>query len=111
MERLRRSTAVKARLLHGEFSQVLTQLAGNGVQVEQWGGDVVSVEVSALKKQGIDDLLDMILLTADILDLKSTPDMPARARAGNPISAFISCRRRSAERAGSNVTAWSTKPC
>ena len=33
-ERLRRSTAVKARLLHGEFSQVLTQLAGNGVQAD-----------------------------------------------------------------------------
>jgi translation initiation factor IF-2 len=36
------------------------------------------VEVSATKKQGIDDLLDMILLTADLLDLKANPDMPAK---------------------------------
>ena len=46
--------------------------------VEQWGGDVVSVEVSAVKKQGIDDLLDMIVLTADMLDLKANPDQAAR---------------------------------
>jgi translation initiation factor IF-2 len=63
---------------NANVDRVRRELAENGVQVEQWGGDVVSVEVSALKKQGIDDLLDMILLTADILDLKSTPDMPAR---------------------------------
>jgi translation initiation factor IF-2 len=48
------------------------------VLVEQWGGDVVSVEVSAVKKQGIDDLLDMILLTADMLDLKANPELPAK---------------------------------
>src|SRR5438874_3106837 len=58
--------------------KVRRELADAGVLVEQWGGDVVSVEVLALKKQGIDDLLDMILLTADLLDLKSAPEMPAR---------------------------------
>src|SRR3954447_11171676 len=63
---------------NANVDRVRRELAENGVQVEQWGGDVVSVEVSALKKQGIDDLLDMILLTADILDLKSAPEMPAR---------------------------------
>jgi len=63
---------------NANIERVRRELAENGVQVEQWGGDVVSVEVSALKKQGIDDLLDMILLTADILDLKSAPEMPAR---------------------------------
>jgi translation initiation factor IF-2 len=63
---------------NANVERVRRELAENGVQVEQWGGDVVSVEVSALKKQGIDDLLDMILLTADILDLKSAPEMPAR---------------------------------
>src|SRR5438874_1405622 len=58
--------------------RVKRQLADAGVLVEQWGGDVVSVQVSATKKQGIDDLLDMILLTADLLDLKSTPEMGAK---------------------------------
>ncbi len=58
--------------------RVRRELADAGVLVEKWGGDVVSVEVSALKKQGIDDLLDMILLTADLLDLKASPEMPAR---------------------------------
>ena len=64
---------------NANVDRVRQELSGAGVLVEQWGGDVVSVEVSALKKQGIDDLLDMILLTADILDLKASPEMPARA--------------------------------
>ena len=63
---------------NANVERVRRELAENGVQVEQWGGDVVSVEVSATKKQGIDDLLDMILLTADILDLKASPEMGAK---------------------------------
>ena len=63
---------------NANVERVRRELADHGVLVEQWGGDVVSVEVSALKKQGIDDLLDMILLTADMLDLKSAPEMPAK---------------------------------
>jgi translation initiation factor IF-2 len=64
---------------NANIERVRRELAENGVQVEQWGGDVVSVEVSATKKQGIDDLLDMILLTADLLDLKANPEQPAKA--------------------------------
>ena len=63
---------------NANVDRVRRDLAANGVQVEQYGGDVVSVEVSALKKQGIEDLLDMIVLTADLLDLKASPDMPAK---------------------------------
>jgi translation initiation factor IF-2 len=63
---------------NANVDRVRRELAENGVQVEQWGGDVVSVEVSALKKQGIDDLLDMILLTSDLLELKSNPDQSAK---------------------------------
>jgi translation initiation factor IF-2 len=63
---------------NANVERVRRELSENGVLVEQWGGDVVSVEVSAVKKQGIDDLLDMILLTADILDLKASPDLPAK---------------------------------
>ena len=63
---------------NANVDRVRRELADAGVLVEQFGGDVVSVEVSATKKQGIDDLLDMILLTADLLDLKATPEMPAK---------------------------------
>ena len=63
---------------NANVERVRRELADYNVLVEQWGGEVVSVEVSAVKKQGIDDLLDMILLTADLLDLKANPDMPAK---------------------------------
>ncbi|MGZ8867139.1 MAG: translation initiation factor IF-2 [Thermoanaerobaculia bacterium] len=63
---------------NANVERVRRELADTNVLVEQWGGDVVSVEVSAVKKQGIDDLLDMIVLTADMLDLKSNPDQAAR---------------------------------
>jgi translation initiation factor IF-2 len=63
---------------NANVERVRRELADAGVLVEQWGGDIVSVEVSATKKQGIDDLLDMIILTADLLDLKSTPEMGAK---------------------------------
>ena len=63
---------------NANIDRVRRELSEAGVLVEQWGGDVVSVEVSALKKQGIDDLLDMILLTADLLDLKATPELAAK---------------------------------
>ena len=63
---------------NANVERVRRELAENGVQVEQWGGDVVSVEVSAKQRKGIDELLDMILLTADILDLKANPELSAR---------------------------------
>jgi len=53
---------------------VKQQLAEMGVQVEQYGGDVVCCEVSAKKKIGLEELLDMILLVTEILDLKANPD-------------------------------------
>ncbi len=45
---------------------------------EDWGGSTVFVEVSAKTQQGIDDLLEMILLTADVLELKANPNRKAR---------------------------------
>jgi len=63
---------------NANVERVRRELADANVLVEQWGGETVSVEVSAVKKQGIDDLLDMILLTADMLDAKANPDMPAK---------------------------------
>ncbi len=47
-------------------ARVLAQLSENGVQVEEWGGTVPLVKISALKGIGIEDLLDMVLLVADM---------------------------------------------
>jgi translation initiation factor IF-2 len=58
--------------------RVKKELADHELLVEDWGGDVVSVPVSALKGEGIDELLEMILLTADLLELKAAPDIPAQ---------------------------------
>ena len=51
--------------------QVRSQLAGIGLQCEDWGGDVGMVEVSALKKEGIENLLERVLLEAEIMGLKA----------------------------------------
>lgn len=50
------------------------QLAEHDIVVEDYGGDVVSVEISALKGDGIDSLLDSLLLVAEIEELKGNPD-------------------------------------
>ncbi|MDO4486691.1 MAG: translation initiation factor IF-2 [Bacillota bacterium] len=53
---------------------VKADLANNGVLVEDWGGDVISVPVSAKTGEGIVNLLEMILLQAEVLELKANPD-------------------------------------
>ncbi len=58
--------------------RVKQQLAENDILVESWGGEVPSVDVSAKKNQGLDDLLDMILLVAELKELKAVVDCPAR---------------------------------
>ena len=57
--------------------RVKKELADHELLVEDWGGDVVAVPVSAIKGQGIEELLEMVVLTADILELKAAPDIPA----------------------------------
>ncbi|HSO24198.1 MAG TPA: translation initiation factor IF-2 [Chondromyces sp.] len=59
--------------------RVKQQLAENDILVEDWGGDVPSVNVSAKKNQGIGDLLDVILLVAEMRDLKAPAEGRARA--------------------------------
>ncbi len=56
---------------------VKQQLAEMGLVVEEYGGDIVSVPVSARKNIGIDDLLEMILLVAEMQDIRANPNMPA----------------------------------
>src|SRR3546814_599662 len=52
-------------------------LLQHDIQVEQMGGEVQDVEVSALKKTGLDVLAEKILLQAELLELKANPDRPA----------------------------------
>ena len=58
--------------------RVKRQLAERDLLVEDWGGDVISVPVSALKGEGIDDLLENIIVVAEIAELKANPDQLAR---------------------------------
>jgi translation initiation factor IF-2 len=57
--------------------RVKKELADRGLLWEGWGGDTTMVEVSAKKKQNIEGLLELVLLTADLLDLKSNPKRKA----------------------------------
>lgn len=59
----------------GKIKQALTE---HNLVSEEWGGDTIFCEVSAKKKEGIEELLEMILLQADVLDLTADPDQPAR---------------------------------
>jgi translation initiation factor IF-2 len=57
--------------------RIKQQLADRGLLAEDWGGDTVMVPVSARAKTNLDLLLEMILLVAEMLDLKANPDRPA----------------------------------
>jgi translation initiation factor IF-2 len=57
--------------------RVKQQLSEMEVMPEEWGGDVPFVEVSAREKMGLDDLLEVILLVADVHELKANPRVPA----------------------------------
>ncbi|MDU6982919.1 MAG: translation initiation factor IF-2 [Terrisporobacter othiniensis] len=57
--------------------RVKQELADQGLLVEDWGGDVISVPVSALKREGIDTLLEMVLLVAEMEELKANPNKRA----------------------------------
>ncbi len=57
--------------------KVKQQLTEYGLVPEEWGGDTVFVNVSALKRLGLDSLLEMILLVSEMLELKANPNKPA----------------------------------
>lgn len=57
--------------------RVKAELAEIGLAVEEWGGSTVCAEVSAVKKTGIDDLLELVLLVADMQDLKANANRAA----------------------------------
>jgi translation initiation factor IF-2 len=58
--------------------RVKKELSERGLLPEDWGGDTVMHPISALKKQGIDELMELLLLTADLLELKANPELPAQ---------------------------------
>ena len=66
--------------------KVKQDLAEHGVVVEDWGGDTIAVPVSAKTGEGIKSLLEMILLQAEVLELKANPD---RLALGNVIEARL----------------------
>jgi translation initiation factor IF-2 len=66
--------------------RIKQQLADRGLLAEDWGGDVVMVPVSARAKTNLDLLLEMILLVADMLDLRANPGRPAM---GNVLEARL----------------------
>jgi translation initiation factor IF-2 len=69
----------KIDLPSANIDRVKNQLQEKGLTPEDWGGETICVPVSATKGTGIDRLLEMILLQAEIMELKASPTAPARA--------------------------------
>lgn len=67
----------KCDLPAADANRVKQELLQHSVNVEDFGGDVLSAEISAKTGMGIDDLLDKVLLQAELLELKANPDRPA----------------------------------
>ena len=60
-----------------DIDRTKADLSSHGLQPEEWGGDITMVPISAKQNQNLEELLDMILLTADIEELKADVDIPA----------------------------------
>jgi len=58
--------------------RVKQELTQHGIVIEEWGGDIIAVPVSAKQHENIDQLLEMVLLTADLLELKADPARQAK---------------------------------
>ena len=101
--------------------RVKKQLADRGLVPEEWGGKTVFVDVSAKQKTNLNLLMEMILLTADLQELKATPDAPRAAWCSkrNSIAAVVPwapswCRTERCTRATTSSSAMSTEksePC
>jgi translation initiation factor IF-2 len=73
-----------------EPDKVKRELSDYGLMPEDWGGDTIFTHVSAKMKQGIDDLLEMILLQSEVMELKANPNKHAR---GHVVEAKIDSGR------------------
>ena len=65
---------------NANIERVKRELADHGLIPEEWGGDVAMVGISAKERIGIDELLEIILLQAEIMELKASSNKPARGR-------------------------------
>ena len=74
--------------------RVKQQLSDTGLIVEEWGGDTVAVKVSARQKKGIEHLLEMILLVAEMQELKANPTGRPRASSSRRRSTGTAARSR-----------------
>jgi translation initiation factor IF-2 len=80
-----------------DIDRVKKQLAEVELLPEDWGGKIITVNVSAITGQGVDELLDMILLESEMLELKANPDKPAKgivveaklSKGGGPIATVL----------------------
>ncbi len=61
-----------------DIDKVKQQLSKEGLLVEDWGGEIISVEVSAKEKTNLDELLEMILLLSDVIEIKCNPKVKAQ---------------------------------
>lgn len=61
-----------------DIEKVKGQLAEHGLAPEEWGGDTIFCPVSAKTREGLDNLLEMVLLQSDLLELKANPEVRAR---------------------------------
>jgi translation initiation factor IF-2 len=80
-----------------DVEKVKKQLAEVDLLPEDWGGKTITVNVSAITGQGVDELLDMILLESEMLELKANPNKPAKgvvveakiSKGGGPIATLL----------------------
>ena len=68
----------KSDLPSADPDRVKRQLSENDLLVEEWGGDIIAVPLSALKGDGVAELLDNLLVVAEVSELKANPDRSAR---------------------------------
>ncbi len=68
----------KPEVTEEKINKIKTQLAEKGFLVEDWGGDYQSQEISAKTGQGIDELLEKVLVEAELLELKANPEASAK---------------------------------
>jgi translation initiation factor IF-2 len=61
-----------------DANRVMQQLSEHGLVPEAWGGDTITVSISALKAEGIDELLDQLSVLAEVLELRANPESPAK---------------------------------
>ena len=91
--------------------RVRTELASDGLTPEEWGGDTVFVDVSAKTHEGLDNLLDMILLVTELEELGANPDAPASGTVIesqlDPGRGPVVTRPRPARHAATSATRWS----